>query len=49
MGVELDAEALLVTPLVLLVGVIEVDIARELLPEAEGGAPLCLMLGFVEP
>lgn len=48
MGVHLDPVALLVTPLVLLVGVVEVDVAGELLPEAEGGAPLRLVLRAVQ-
>ena len=39
-GVELDAVALVVAPFVLLVGVVEVEVTRHLLPEAESSGAL---------
>ena len=47
-GVVLDAVALLVAPLVLLVGIVEVHVAGELLAEAEGSAAFRLVLGLDE-
>lgn len=48
MGVELDTVALLVPPAVLLLGVVEVDVAGELLPEAECRTSFRLVLCLSE-
>lgn len=48
MGVELDTVALLVPPAVLLLGVVEVQVAGELLPKAERRAPFRLVFSLAE-
>ena len=48
MGVELDAVSLVVAPFVLLVGVVEVEVARHLFPKAESCGALSGVLRPVQ-
>ena len=47
-GVQLDAVALVVAPFVLPVGIVEVEVARHLLPKAESSGALCGVLRPVQ-